>query len=195
MLHRYQEVTGLNPVKVLTFLGFYIRNGINCFHNCEHNRLLHFTSAVQYMKYVIYISTDRILLYQHVSFDLIKGPFPTLVKCCLRDRRSKGKGKLGRARTRRVRKFLHVGISTFPLNALHAGLSDTTLCGRARSKAFLIPQTSSFRYIFERVCFPDNVVRFQNLSMSEVLHFPGVVYSRSVCSSVLVFLCLVPVAQ
>ena len=51
--HHYQEVTRLNPVEVLTFSGFYIRNCINCFHNCEHNRLLHFRSAVQYMKYFI----------------------------------------------------------------------------------------------------------------------------------------------
>ena len=33
--HLYREVTGSNPVEVLTFSGFYIRNCINCVHNCE----------------------------------------------------------------------------------------------------------------------------------------------------------------
>ena len=52
--HRYHEVTGSNPVDVLTFSGLYIHNCINCFHNWEDNSLLDFTSAVQYMKYFIY---------------------------------------------------------------------------------------------------------------------------------------------
>ena len=51
--HRYLEVTVLYPLEVLTFTGFYIRNCINSFHNCEDHSLLHFTSAVQYMKYFI----------------------------------------------------------------------------------------------------------------------------------------------
>ena len=53
-LHRYRKVTGSNPVEVLTFSGFYIRNCITCAHNCEAHSLLDFTSAVQYMKYFIY---------------------------------------------------------------------------------------------------------------------------------------------
>ena len=52
--HRYHEVTGSNPVEVLNFSGFYIRNCINCVHNCEDHSLLDFTSAVQYIKYSIY---------------------------------------------------------------------------------------------------------------------------------------------
>ena len=51
--HRYHEVTGSNPVEVLTFSGFYICNCMNCFHNCEDHRLLDFPSTVQYMKYFI----------------------------------------------------------------------------------------------------------------------------------------------
>ena len=38
--HRYREVTGSNPVEVLNFSGFYIRNCINCVHNCEDHSLL-----------------------------------------------------------------------------------------------------------------------------------------------------------
>ena len=38
--HRYREVTGSNPVEVLTFSGLYIRNCINCVHNCEDHSLL-----------------------------------------------------------------------------------------------------------------------------------------------------------
>ena len=33
--HRYREVTGSNPVEVLNFVQAYLRNGINCIHNCE----------------------------------------------------------------------------------------------------------------------------------------------------------------
>ena len=51
--HRYYEVTGLNPVEVLTFSAFYIQNCINCFHKCEDHSLLHFTSAAHYTKYFI----------------------------------------------------------------------------------------------------------------------------------------------
>ena len=52
--HRYHEVTGSTPVEVLNFSGFYIRNCINCVRNCEDHSLLDLTSAVHYMKYLIY---------------------------------------------------------------------------------------------------------------------------------------------
>ena len=52
--HRYHEVTGSTPVEVLNCSGFYIRNCINCVHNCEDHSLLDLTSAVHYMKYFIY---------------------------------------------------------------------------------------------------------------------------------------------
>ena len=52
--HRYRKVTGSNPVEVLNFSGFYIRNCLNCVHDCEDDSLFDFTSAVQYMKYFIY---------------------------------------------------------------------------------------------------------------------------------------------
>ena len=54
---RYREATGSNPIKVLTFTGFHKRNCINCFHNCEDQSLLDFTSALQFMKYFTYIFT------------------------------------------------------------------------------------------------------------------------------------------
>ena len=38
--HGYREVTGSNPIEVLTFSGFYIRNCISCFHNCEDHSLI-----------------------------------------------------------------------------------------------------------------------------------------------------------
>ena len=34
------EITGSNPVEVLPFSGFYIRNCLNCVHNCEDHSLL-----------------------------------------------------------------------------------------------------------------------------------------------------------
>ena len=49
--HRYREVTGLNPVEVLTFSGFY-RQLLNCVHNCNDHSLLDLKSAVQHMKYL-----------------------------------------------------------------------------------------------------------------------------------------------
>ena len=51
---QYRDVTGLNPVEVLTFSGFYTHKCINCFHNWEDHSLLDFTSAVQDMKFFIY---------------------------------------------------------------------------------------------------------------------------------------------
>jgi len=51
--HRYHEVTGSNPVEVLTFSGFSIRNCLSCVHNCEDHILLHFSSAVRYMEHLI----------------------------------------------------------------------------------------------------------------------------------------------
>ena len=50
--HRYREVTGWNPVEVLNFSGFYIRNYINCVHSCEDHSLLDFTSAVLYLSLI-----------------------------------------------------------------------------------------------------------------------------------------------
>ena len=44
----------------LNFSGFYIRNCINCIHNCEGHSLLGFTSAVQCMKDFIYNFTLRV---------------------------------------------------------------------------------------------------------------------------------------
>ena len=41
---------------------------------------------------------------------------------------------------------------------------------------------------FYEACFPDTVLLFQNLSMSEVLHFPGVVHSGAVYSLARAFL-------
>ena len=37
--HQYRDVTGLNPVDVLTFSGFYTHKCINCFHNWEDQSL------------------------------------------------------------------------------------------------------------------------------------------------------------
>ena len=54
--HRYHEVTGSNPVEVLTFSGFYIRNCINWGHNCKDHSLLDFTSAVWYIWNISYIA-------------------------------------------------------------------------------------------------------------------------------------------
>ena len=38
--HRYREVTGSNPVEVLTISGFYIRNCLNCVRNCDDHSSL-----------------------------------------------------------------------------------------------------------------------------------------------------------
>ena len=51
--HRYREVTGSNPVEVLTFQAS-LRNCLNCVHRCDDHSLLDFKSAVQYMKHFIY---------------------------------------------------------------------------------------------------------------------------------------------
>ena len=45
--HRYREVTGSNPVEVLTFSGLTVRNCFNCVQNCDDHGLLDFKSAVQ----------------------------------------------------------------------------------------------------------------------------------------------------
>ena len=44
--HRYREVTGSNPVEVLTFS---IRNCFNCVHNCDDHSLLKIDNAVNCM--------------------------------------------------------------------------------------------------------------------------------------------------
>ena len=46
--------SGLQRGSNLNFSGYYIRNCINCIHNCEGHSLLGFTSAVQCMKDFIY---------------------------------------------------------------------------------------------------------------------------------------------
>ena len=48
----YREVTGSNPVEVLTFLGFYMQ--LLSVHNCNDHSLLDFKSTVHYMKHFIY---------------------------------------------------------------------------------------------------------------------------------------------
>mgnify|MGYP000444687548 CR=1 FL=1 len=55
--HQYREVMGSNPVEVLTFSAF-LRNCLNCVHNCDDHTLLDFKSAVQCMKYFIYHFTS-----------------------------------------------------------------------------------------------------------------------------------------
>ena len=61
-LHRYREVTGSNPVEVLTFSGFYTQLlCLNCVQNCDDHSLLDFKYADQYMKHFIYHFT--ILLF------------------------------------------------------------------------------------------------------------------------------------
>ena len=37
--HLYHEVTGSNPVEVLNFFSGFLRNCINCVHNCEDHSL------------------------------------------------------------------------------------------------------------------------------------------------------------
>ena len=49
--HRYHEVTGSNPVEVLTFCRLLYTQLHKLLHNCEDHSLLDFTCAVQYMKY------------------------------------------------------------------------------------------------------------------------------------------------
>ena len=57
--HRYREVTGSNPVEVLTCSGFYMQLlKINCIHNCNDHGLLDFKSAVQCIKHFIYHFTS-----------------------------------------------------------------------------------------------------------------------------------------
>ena len=66
---RYREVTGSNPIEVLNFSGFYIRNCINCVHNCKDHSLLDFTSTVQNKKYFISTFTMK-----HVFNSRNRGP-------------------------------------------------------------------------------------------------------------------------
>ena len=71
--HWYREVTGLNPVEVLTFSGFY-RQLFNCVHNCNDHSLLDFTSAVQYRKHFMYHFTKTILLF-HIQLFVVVAVF------------------------------------------------------------------------------------------------------------------------
>ena len=64
----------INPVEVLNFSDFYIRNCINCVHNCEDHSLLDFTSAVQYMKCFIY----NFKLIPHRLIGTHKWPAPNI---------------------------------------------------------------------------------------------------------------------
>ena len=50
----YRVVTSANPVEVLNFSGFYIRNCKNCVYSCEDHSLCDFISAVPYMIDFIY---------------------------------------------------------------------------------------------------------------------------------------------
>ena len=63
-LHQYREVTGSNPVGVLTFPGFSTQL-LKCVQNCDDHSLLDFKSALQYMKYSIY----RFTLYAFCFFN------------------------------------------------------------------------------------------------------------------------------
>ena len=58
-----REVTGSNPVEVLTLSGFYIHHCINCVHNCEDHSLLDLTSAFLYMKHYIYHFTNKTVFH------------------------------------------------------------------------------------------------------------------------------------
>ena len=72
--HWCRDVTGSNPVEVLTFSGFYIRNCINCIHNCKDHNLRDFTSAVQYMKHFI----NHLTLIPHGLIRTNKWPAPNV---------------------------------------------------------------------------------------------------------------------
>ena len=54
--HRYCEVTGSNPVNVLTFSGFYMQllKLRYCVYDCDDHSLLDFKIRYQYMTYFIY---------------------------------------------------------------------------------------------------------------------------------------------
>ena len=73
--HRYRGVTGSNPVEILKFSGFYIRNCTNCVHNYENRSLLVYTSAVQNMKYFIYDFTEELLLCVYLTVGKAPSPF------------------------------------------------------------------------------------------------------------------------
>jgi len=87
--HRYHEVMGSNPVNVLSFSGFYIRNCINCVHNCEDHSSLDFTSAVLYMKHFIYHLTfipDGLIRINKWSAPNVSGLIAHLVRASHRYR-------------------------------------------------------------------------------------------------------------
>ena len=72
--HWHRDVTASNSVEVLSFSGFYIRNCINCVHNCKDYNLLDFTSAVQYMKHFI----NHLTLIPHGLIRTNKWPAPNV---------------------------------------------------------------------------------------------------------------------
>ena len=51
--HRYGEVTGSNPLKIINISCFYIRNYINCVYNCEDHSLLENILHKTYVGYVL----------------------------------------------------------------------------------------------------------------------------------------------
>ena len=62
------------PLKSQLFADFCIRNCINSFHNCNDYSFLHFTSAVQYLKYF----TDNLTFIPHGLLGTQKWPAPNL---------------------------------------------------------------------------------------------------------------------
>ena len=73
-LHQYREVTGSNPVGVLTFSGFSTQL-LKCVQNCDDHSLLDFKSALQYMKYSIY----RFTLYAFCFFVFFYTALPCFI--------------------------------------------------------------------------------------------------------------------
>ena len=72
--HRYREVTGSNPVEVLTFQAS-IHNCLSCVHNCDDHSLLDFKSAVKYMKHFIYHFTIIIIMISIIAFIVLNHSF------------------------------------------------------------------------------------------------------------------------
>ena len=62
------------PLKSWLFAGFHRCNCINCFNKCKDLSFLHFTSAVQYLKYF----TDNFTFIPHGLVGIHKWPAPNL---------------------------------------------------------------------------------------------------------------------
>ena len=80
--HRYREVTGSNPVEILTFSGFCSQLLKLRSINCDDHGLLDFEPAVQYMQHFIYHFTSIL----HVLIRTHKWPAPQLVRASHRYR-------------------------------------------------------------------------------------------------------------